>query len=568
MDKSFISKIFLLITIVFLIGNAVAISRDYQDSWILEGLEIPFILFVVTYAVAFFFEKRELWLLPLAMAARTVFLLVPNIKYFWFQGVYIDQWNQYYLANHVLNHGYISQTLSAYSSSPLLHLSFSVFSSILNISLNDSMKYLPVLWGLTYPLLVYLIANRIRFSQGQTITKYALFLSSIPFSNLSYVVTGTMFGIVLAFFAISAIVLSFEERNRRYFFLLAFFAVCLSASHSITSFLFSLILVLVLAFQMIPFFRLRSKLRIQHVLVVLLISVTWLVFQVKSAFQEILYQIFVATPRGVTPASESISETFFAHLRANPLSGFRSFSVFYGADGFFLILAIAGMLIMVKFRKKLSGAANFLLLLGLASLLLTIVGSFIKLGGPRAWQFFMLLIPLFSSIFLVWANKRKWLRKWFLPTIFFSIFLFSAIELYACQPIVPSANVLYKNLPPSVPMSYANHVNTVYQRQLVSFAYRYAVGTIATTDPTSTQIAGLAENSNASFRVINYFPLDTTQFRQEYDLYLINIPGKSGYPNVKKEFAQVNVQNAFILNYSIVYTNGESYMLANNNPKP
>ena len=36
-------------------------NRDYQDSWILEGLEIPFVLFVVTFVFAFYLEKSILW---------------------------------------------------------------------------------------------------------------------------------------------------------------------------------------------------------------------------------------------------------------------------------------------------------------------------------------------------------------------------------------------------------------------------------------------------------------------------------------------------------------------------
>jgi uncharacterized membrane protein len=564
MDKSYIVKIVLLATIVLLIGNVVAISRDYQDGWILEGLEIPYVLFVITYTVAFFYEKKELWLLPLAMMGRTIFLLIPNIKYFWFQGLYIDQWNQYNLANQVLNSGHITQIATAYTTSPLLHLSFSISSITLNISLNDSMKYLPVLWGLLYPLIIYLIANRMKFFQGQTVTKYALFLSSIPFSNLSYVVTGTMFGLILAFLAIFSAVLSFGERNWRYSFLLIIFTVGLSASHSVTSFLLSLILLLVIVFQKIPFLGLRTKLRIHSVIIVFLISFTWLVFQSKTALLEIIYQIFVAAPNGVTPTSEAISETFFAHFRANPLSAVRSFSVFYGADAFYLILMIAGMIIMLKSRKKLSGITSFLLLFGSASLLLTLVGTLVKLGGPRAWQFTLLTIPLLCSVFLVWANSQKWLRKWFLPAIIASVFFFSTIELYSYQPLVPSANVLYPNLDSSIPMSYANLVNTVYQRQLVNFADTYAVGTIATIEPINTQISNLTEINNSKFRVIDYFPLDKTQLRQEYDLYLINTPGKSGYPFVGKEFAQVSVLNTFILNSSIFYNNGDSYILGRN----
>jgi hypothetical protein len=52
-------RLLLITTIAVLLCNAAAISRDYQDSWILEGLEIPFLLFVVAFALTFFSEKKE-----------------------------------------------------------------------------------------------------------------------------------------------------------------------------------------------------------------------------------------------------------------------------------------------------------------------------------------------------------------------------------------------------------------------------------------------------------------------------------------------------------------------------
>jgi len=59
LDRSSLLKSVLLIEIIILLGNAVAILRDYEDSWILEGLEIPFMLFVATFALAFFSEKSS-----------------------------------------------------------------------------------------------------------------------------------------------------------------------------------------------------------------------------------------------------------------------------------------------------------------------------------------------------------------------------------------------------------------------------------------------------------------------------------------------------------------------------
>jgi hypothetical protein len=60
MKRDFVLRLVLLLSIIILLGNALVINRDYQDSWILEGLEIPFLLFVIISNVTFFSEKHAL----------------------------------------------------------------------------------------------------------------------------------------------------------------------------------------------------------------------------------------------------------------------------------------------------------------------------------------------------------------------------------------------------------------------------------------------------------------------------------------------------------------------------
>ena len=81
MIKRDLAKIALFIFVAILLSNAIVISRDYQDSWVLEGVEISFTLFVMTYILAFFYEKKTLWMVTLAIVGRTTFLLIPNLKY-------------------------------------------------------------------------------------------------------------------------------------------------------------------------------------------------------------------------------------------------------------------------------------------------------------------------------------------------------------------------------------------------------------------------------------------------------------------------------------------------------
>ena len=569
MNKSRISKIALLITIVILLGNAVAISRDYQDSWVLEGLEIPFLLFVIIYAVTFFSERRTSWMIILAIIGRTVFLLIPNLKYVWFQGTAIDQQRQYALTNHVYNEGHIStETFWFYSTTPLMHLLFSIFSIILNVPVVDSMKYLPVLFSPIYPLLTYIIVEKMEFSQGKAILKYALFISSVPFTLEQYLVTGTLFGILLAFLILSSLILMFQKNDRRYWFVCTIFIFALAATHSVTSVILTVSLLAIMALQRVSYFRPKSYLRASAAFAVASISVAWLMFPASFTIPTISRQIFVAVPSGTTPPSEYIPPGFFEHIRVNTLSAIKSFTLQYGADAFFLLLTLAGLIILLKRRKQLNSAANFLLLFGWLSLLFIVIGVLLKLGATRSMHFERLLYPVFSGVLVLHISKNARARTWIRPVIFISITLLATIELYNCQPLVPSANVLYKDLPPDVPIGYLGQVNSIYQRQMINFAENHVNGRIACPSITKNQIIGFTRTSFWVGNLLRYYPLDKSQPEQRYDYFLIHLPGKSGTLSEKPWTRTPSLILEAICNSSIVYTNGESYILANNHPKP
>lgn len=54
---------------------------------------------MVSLAFAFYLEKRILWRVVLAVLGRTVFTIIPAVKYVWFLGPYVDQNVQQALEN-------------------------------------------------------------------------------------------------------------------------------------------------------------------------------------------------------------------------------------------------------------------------------------------------------------------------------------------------------------------------------------------------------------------------------------------------------------------------------------
>jgi hypothetical protein len=549
----------LILAIIALLGSAAGFRRDYQDTWILEGLEIPFLLFVMMYAIAFFSERNTSWMVALAVLVRSVFLLIPNLKYIWFQGVYSDQHGQYALATYVHNEGHISAPLtSVYTSTPLFHLLISIFSSVLGIEVVDSMKYLPVLFSSIYPLLTFIIVKKMGFPEGGGILKYALFISSVPFSFEQYVVTGGLFGVLLVFIILFSLIAILQKKDRRYWLVCIILTFALAAAHSVTSTILTVLLLAIMGLKKVSYFRPRLHLRTLVTLMVALISVAWLMFAAHRALEAISRSIFLAVSSGRTPPSESLPPTFFELARVDIFAAARTFLVFYGADLFLLFLTFIGLIILLKKRKTSNDVTNFLLVFGVSAFLVMLVGVLLKLGATRTLGFERLLFPILCGITVLYIpSKKSWIR----PIVFSLIIILAIPELYACQPLIPSANILYKDLDPSVPIGYVNQVNSIYQRQVVNFAGEHIVGRITSDSITRNQMLSLLGVDFLENHLVNYYPLDTRRPKLKYDFFIIHIPGKSGILEEQAKFRTPSLILGAVCNSSIVYTNGESYII-------
>jgi hypothetical protein len=561
LNKSTILKLILIVAIIILIGNAIVISRDYQDSWVLEGLEIPFILFVVTYALAFFSEKSMSWLIALSVIGRAIFLLIPNLKYIWFQGTAIDQNQQYALANYVYNQGYIAtqgpSPIFFYIRTPLIHLNFAIFSIISGISVVDSLKYIPVLLSPAYPLLTYIIMKNL-FPHESTLTKYALFISSIPITAEKYAVTGSQFGVLLIFFILASIVTLLRKNDRRHWSIFVFFALVLPMAHSVSSLLIAMLLLAIMLFQKIPYSRLKPYLKPSGVLLAIVSCTAWLMFSAVFTFEKMVDVIFGGVVMGVNPSPSDIPSRFFELARVSILETVKALLALNGGEFLLLLLTLGGFVILLRMRKRLDDASKYFLVISFLMLAFIPLGVMTKVGVFRALHFVSPLFPIFSSIFILHLAKRKmWLRVAMLSLILFVV----TLQLYRCQPLIPSANILSKGLPASEPLAYISGVNSVYQRQMIQFAGRYLDGRIACDTATQSQIIGLTELNFSADHLSWYYPLDKSQPKKEYDYFLIHFPGVSGRIDESAELRTMDLIVGAVYNSSVIYSNGESFIL-------
>jgi hypothetical protein len=566
MNLSSILKILLLITIVILLCNAVAVSRDYQDSWILEGLETPFVLFVVAYTLAFFSGKKVPAMVALAVVARCIFLLIPNLKYVWFQGTAIDQQTQYALANNIIKEGHIATQgpfgVLVYGGTPLIQLSLSIFSIVLNVSPVDSMKFLPVLLSPIYPLGTYVIVKACKFSKDQNIMKYALFISSVPISIESYVITGSQFGVLLAFLTLTSLLVLLRKNDRRYWLVFIFFIFGLTVTHTVSSLLLTVFLVAAIAIQRIPLSRVKSSLGVPAILAATLICTAWLMFPAKSTFETVVRFGFAGLRGGTT---ESIPPRFFELVRVNALGAFDTLLATNGAELFLLLLASTGLIILLRMWKHIGKASRSLLLIGAVIFLSMPIGVPLQIDVFRIVFFASALFPIFASaIFFKYERKRRmWLRRVVFSSIILMTIFFATLELYGCQPLMPSASVLSKGLPADQPIGYVTSVNSIYQRQMIEFVQRNVAGGIACDATTANQIVGLTDFNFSATYLLYYYPLDKKQTAQEYHCFLIHLPGVSGPFENPAETRRRDLILEVIDNSSSIYTNGESFMLLN-----
>jgi hypothetical protein len=238
--------------------------------------------------------------------------------------------------------------------------------------------------------------------------------------------------------------------------------------------------------------------------------------------------------------------------------------VYHGADILLLLLTIAGLTFVLKktIKQPKNSVVKFLFLFNVFLIMLLIPAVLLNLGNLfylRILNFLRISYPIFSAIALVYVFRKKKL----LPVIFLSILLLATLQFYICQPLVPPASTISKDLPSNEPLVYRAQVNSIYQRRMIGFAEDHVDGRLATDRVTLNQIIGLTQD-NFSRNLAWYYPLarllDENVTKREYDYLLIHLPGKSGAFSEPAEIRTSELIVNTISKSAILYTNGESYI--------
>jgi len=575
LNKVLILRLVLIIEAIALVVNAAAISRDYQDSWILEGLEIPFVVFVATYITYVFVETEIKWIIAFAVIFRVVIGLLPNLKYVWFQGVWPDQHSAYRLSQDIYDYGHIPSGMY-YSDTPLMHLFFVIFSKETGISVLSSFKYCPTLMWSIYPLVIYMIVRSWGKTEKSPLLKYALIVSSIPVDAVtSYVVAGTSIGLLLSLLLLSEFMRLLQAKDRRDWVILVIFALALVSAHSYSATMLALALFAVLvsirlAYRFLP--ENLVQLPLDHIfttsMVIGLLSLTWLSH--KAAY---MLDLMVGFMNGYISRAmgaqvvldQPVPLRFFELVGTDFMEGLKMILVWYGATLLVVFLMLIGLLLIVKRIREQSKPSLFLIAYVVSLMLFLIPGLALRISSgwsERITRLLAVMSPIFFSISLVYISKKIRKSAAFIVTI---LMVLATLQFYGYQPFVPSASVVNKELPADVPIGYRVEVNSMYQRYMIQYAERYIPQNsslrIACDRVTLYQIMGLTSwNFSTSHRAW-YYPLDKDAPKREYYHFLVHLPGKSGRFYEQAEIRTPRLILQVLYDSSIAYSNAESYVL-------
>lgn len=567
------------VTLWFL-SIVLSVQRNYQDSWILEGIFWPFVGFIVIFLVVLWMEDDNRWVAIVCAWAVIVILLVPSLKYKQVYGEAIDAVAHYRIIDDLKTFGRISPNV--YQVIAGMHSWLASMGITSGLSTSDIIKLgFPLLGGIL-PLLFYWICRRTQMPSG--LPKYVISLSCLatyPYHTL----TGTGFTLIplLCFMSIMLVREYFcttISENIIYTLLALITLVQLTIWHSTTPLLLLMILVGVSFTPVLVWLvtdrNKKVSINIRFLDMSLLAAVLILGYHTvetdkifKVVFSR-LYQLFVAENNSTAIVPASL-------FKLTLIEALKVYLVVYGREALLFILMALGLFVIWRHRNRLDRLLYSYAYWSLIIIifLIAIPMSLLGLDFRRLTWIPLTISPFFGGYFL-WQWKQNWARnrniyQWlmgpggFLLTLLvIGIFV---IEFYIYQPLIPKS----KSLTPNTPDEYSvwlHQVNTAYQQRMITFAETFSGPEMRF----EIDIFGNRQYMRYYGGVNNrglYLPLapmmgwDEPENTPKKRLFLLHWPGRAG--GFAEQVTYRSVKNLTTLRntkgWGLIYDNGESYIL-------
>ena len=555
--------------------------RSYQDAWILQDLFIPMVLYVMAYAITITILRDERATTLVCSSFLVISTAVPSLKYEIFYGTY-DSLGHYRFLVDMLSSGHAPQTGYygiEYSAFPGMHALAGSLALVMGLSTIDAVKLMmSVIFGII-PLVTYL-ATRNAF-RGE-IRRWVIIASGLPTSVL-YIFAGIEFALPLYYLFVLSLFWRRISGERHPAFLLVSLISGYGLLFSHAGTIIYLLACFAVASVLLSIWNIlggQSRRNVGYgstsIFVLLGVSfVAWLMFEANRLSETLvsaLQRIVLGTVR-IAPIPP--------RLFALPLlDGLKIALVLHIKDGVLSLMALVGLLVMLKQLPKKSSSSFTRFYLPLVSFLAAIalllgiqLGlGFGELGYQRFVEYAVILSPFLVGLALWHVDeriKKRRLGRVLIVLLLFLCVLLSLVQVFPYQPMVPRANVLSSSLPENEYIYDLRMVNTVYKEKLISFAQIASPKSarIAADSLTGNQIYGFADHS-FSDRWVGYFNwrMESSILCEDvtdWDIALINYAGRSGSLVERAECrTQEHLQVVRATLGNVVYDNGGTVIIA------
>jgi hypothetical protein len=555
--------------------------RNYQDSWILEGVFLPFVCFVIAFLIVLWFENDNKWVAIICAWTVIVILLVPSLKYEQVYGQSIDSVIHYQMIKDLMVSGRVSPQ-STYQAVAGMHSWLASLGITSGLSPSDIVKYGFPLTGGIMPLLLYFICVRIRIPTD--ISKYIISLSCLatyPYHQIS----GTGFTLIpLVLLLIILLVreyycTSLPEKST-YTVLALILLFQLVVWHTTTPILLVALLVILsftpVLIRLITGIKSKVNFTFHYLEISLLAAV--LVLGYHSIMSDPVFLLSISRISSLFVVSWSPATVLPTSLhRITLLDTLKVFILMYGPEAILFILVVIGLFAFWRDRiifLPYTYLYAYLIMILLAFFVF-IPSSVLGIDIERFMWIPITISPFFGGITLWWLNKKtqmiRIVYRHIIRGIGFLLILASlcifTMEFYSYQPLVPKS----VSLAPSTPDEYVvwlHQVNTAYQQNMIAFAETYSVpGKLFDIDLLGsrqyTRYFGGARTRGLYLPLHPMFMWDDPINAPKDRLFLLHWPGRAGGYGEQVQYR--SVANLTLLRntigWGLIYDNGESFIL-------
>jgi hypothetical protein len=529
---------------IVVFGCVIALSqRGYQDTWILQDILPPTIIFIICYVAVFIGTNDNRLVAIIASLFVVVLNAIPGLKYQLFYGTF-DSAAHYGFTNSLLSSGHVPQTgfyAPFYGDYPGMHILMGSLSIVLGIPTDSVIKLFPSIVYGTIPVMTYFATNHTfdKRSQGAI-----LIASGLPTITNSYVLGGSTLGLALYFAFICVLlrtVCSQEHRLPNSTILLVF-GYALLFSHAVTALYVLFSLVILSVFSTLYGLRdYRVLAHIRNIALVFLISFGALQVFISTSLSETMIEALKRALLGESRLSP-VPQRFFAL----PMWARLQFVAVIGIKDIIMVtLSIVGILVLIVAFKRYNNPAFrrfylplFAILAGLVLVVLVqLISGFGETGYERPLSYGLVFAPFLMGLVL-WQMRRSFnrpgLRLVLVGALLFVSISISLIQVFPYQAMVPTGRALSNDLPDNEYVTDLRMVNTICNVDAILFAERYSPpdARVASDIVTRWQIYGFT-NETFSSRHIWASPLETQGV--DWDIFVLHYDGPAGSLNEKIE---------------------------------